>query len=67
MSNRKAIWDTLDALEGRKDSSYENLQREKVRQGTHIHKFMPQMGDLDENGEPIEMCVVGDCDAILVS
>lgn len=32
-SSRKHMWDTLDRLEGRKDSSYEALQRERVRQG----------------------------------
>lgn len=35
MTKRKDIWDTLDRLEGRKDSSYEALQKEVKRQGLH--------------------------------
>jgi len=33
MVKRKTIWDSLDILEGRKDSSYKNLQKERKRQG----------------------------------
>lgn len=29
----KPMWDFLDKVEGRKDSSYNNLQKERVRQG----------------------------------
>ena len=32
MANKK-MWDTLDEWEGRKESSYENMQKERVRQG----------------------------------
>ena len=33
-ANRKVMWDMLDKLEGKKvGSSYENLQKERVRQG----------------------------------
>ena len=34
MATRKAIWDALDVIEGKKKgSSYSNLQKEMVRQG----------------------------------
>jgi hypothetical protein len=31
-NSRKNIWDTMDELEGKKDSSYEHLVKEKKRQ-----------------------------------
>jgi len=34
MATRKAIWDALDVIEGKKKgSSYSNIQKEMVRQG----------------------------------
>lgn len=39
MASRKNIWDTLDSLEGKKDSSHANLQKELKRQGYKKNHF----------------------------
>ena len=41
MASRKNIWDTLDNLEGKKDSSHANLQKELKRQGYKKNHFEP--------------------------
>tara|TARA_R110000868_G_scaffold119352_2_gene316207 strand:+ start:282 stop:539 length:258 start_codon:yes stop_codon:yes gene_type:complete len=39
MVTRKNIWDSLDKLEGKKDSSHANLQTELKRQGYKKNHF----------------------------
>jgi len=33
MVTRKQMWDALDEIEGKKYSSYKNLEKEMIRQG----------------------------------
>lgn len=51
----KPMWDWMDKAEGRKDSSHENMQKERVRQGYAKEKKHALAKNITlKGGEPSE-------------